>query len=277
MQKIGIIEDDAILRDLLSDKLSNSGYEVVTAENGNTGMELIRGGLDLVLLDITLPQKSGLEILEEMQKDSNLSSVPVIAISNSGDQSEIDKAQSLGAKDFLVKAMFDSNEVVEHVNKALKENGKEIAPNNTPAQVPETPDQVGSEEAVTPPTQTGGKTVLIVEDDQFLRELAAKKLTKEGYTVFTAEDGEKGVEEFKNNLPGLVILDIILPGIDGYEVLKQIRQDPNGANVPVVVLSNMGQEDDIERAKELGATDYLVKAQFSFGEIVKKIQEVIGK
>lgn len=116
--------------------------------------------------------------------------------------------------------------------------------------------------------------ILVVEDDKFLRELISQKLSREGYTVIEAVDGEKGIESIKENVPGLVLLDLILPGIDGFEVLAKMKADPNLANIPVIILSNLGQKDDIEKGMEMGATDYLIKAHFTPGEIIQKIQSI---
>jgi len=119
------------------------------------------------------------------------------------------------------------------------------------------------------------KKILIVEDDKFLRELISQKLTKEGYAISSAIDGEEGVKKIKEEKPDLVLLDLILPGIDGFEVLTQMREMPLTASVPVIILSNLGQKEDVERGLKLGAADYLIKAHFTPGEIIEKIKNVI--
>ena len=118
--------------------------------------------------------------------------------------------------------------------------------------------------------------ILIVEDDKFLRELIVSKLTKEDYTVFEAVDGEEGVKKIKEEKPDLVLLDLILPGIDGFEVLAQMKSDPAVFSIPVIILSNLGQREDIERGLTLGATDYMIKAHFTPGEIVEKIKSILN-
>jgi len=119
------------------------------------------------------------------------------------------------------------------------------------------------------------KKILIVEDDKFLRELIVKKLTKENYDVTEAIDGEEGVKKVKEEKPDLVLLDLILPGIDGFEVLSKIKQDPATSAIPVIILSNLGQKEDVERGLELGAVDYLIKAHFTPGEIIEKISTTL--
>jgi len=119
------------------------------------------------------------------------------------------------------------------------------------------------------------KKILIIEDDKFLRELIAQKLIKEGYDIVEAVDGEKGIKSVKEEKPDLILLDLILPGIDGFEVLSKIKEDPVLSQIPVIILSNLGQKDDIERGLKIGAADYLIKAHFTPGEIVEKVKTIL--
>jgi len=114
--------------------------------------------------------------------------------------------------------------------------------------------------------------ILIIEDDKFLRELMVRKLSQENFDVLEAVDGEEGIKKMKEVVPDLLLLDLILPGIDGFEVLSKIKEDPATASVPVVILSNLGQREDVERGLKLGAVDYLVKAHFTPNEIIEKVK-----
>lgn len=118
-------------------------------------------------------------------------------------------------------------------------------------------------------------TVLVVEDDKFLRELISQKLVKEGFEVESAIDGEEGMKKVKELKPNIVLLDLILPGIDGFEVLSRIKGDLALALTPVIILSNLGQKEDVEKGLKLGAVDYLIKAHFTPGEIIEKIKSVL--
>ncbi len=119
------------------------------------------------------------------------------------------------------------------------------------------------------------KKILIIEDDKFLRELITQKLIKESYDVSEAIDGEEGMERIKKLKPDLVLLDLILPGIDGFEVLSRMKEDVSVSQIPVIILSNLGQKDDVEKGLKLGAVDYLIKAHFTPGEIINKIKTVL--
>lgn len=119
--------------------------------------------------------------------------------------------------------------------------------------------------------------VLIIEDDKFLSELIATKLDKEGFEVSLALDGENGLKKATDDKPDIILLDIMLPGMDGFEVLENLSKGTNGKgpSIPVIILSNFGQEEKIERGLALGAKDYLVKANFTTGEIVDKIKNTL--
>ncbi|MBL7142298.1 MAG: response regulator [Candidatus Pacebacteria bacterium] len=119
-QKIAIMEDEELILNLLEKKLIKEGYELLVARNGEEGLKLIKEKKpDLLLLDIIMPLKGGFEVLEEMQQDATLKDVPVIIISNSGQPVEIDRAQKLGAKDWLIKTDFDPQEVVDKIKKQI--------------------------------------------------------------------------------------------------------------------------------------------------------------
>jgi len=119
------------------------------------------------------------------------------------------------------------------------------------------------------------KTILVIEDDKFLRELITQKLIKEDFEVSEAVDGEEGIKKIKEEKPDLILLDLILPGIDGFEVLSQMKKESTLASIPVIILSNLGQKDDVEKGLKMGAIDYLIKAHFTPGEIIDKIKAVL--
>ncbi len=253
-KRIMIVEDDAVLRDVLSEKLEKNGYIVDRAEDGIIAMEKIRAiRPDCILLDILMPRMGGIEVLEELHADISLKSIPVIVISNSGQPIEIKRAQELGAREFLIKAIFDPNEVLDKVKRVLGEDAT---------------DAVAS--------MISGKTfILVIEDDKFLRELLVRKLTSEGFDVASAIDAEASFAIIAQRIPDIILCDLILPGIDGYEILARIKADPKTANVPVVVLSNLGQKEDIDKAMALGAKDFMVKANFTLDEIVTKMRLIV--
>src|SRR3989339_1342268 len=109
---------------------------------------------------------------------------------------------------------------------------------------------------------TKKKIIILIEDDEFLAELYAAKLTIEGYKVYLATDGRKGLKLIQEKNPSLVLLDILLPKMDGFGVLEQAKKDPKTKKIPVILLTNLSQRGDIQRGFDLGADDYLIKAHF---------------
>ncbi len=266
--KILIIEDEKALLELLTVKLKNEGYLVETAEDGEIGYAKIKEfSPDLILLDIIMPKMDGYDVLEKMNEEKV--GIPVIVISNSGQMVEIEKTKKLGAVDHLIKTEFSPEDVIKKVNTYLDNLEKGVQ------ETPKTEFAAKQDENVV----KLGVRVLLVEDDTFLREICSKKLTKEGYTVYEAVDGQQAIDGANELKPDIMLLDIILPGIDGFQILSQVRSssDPKVAQIPIIMLSNLGQEDDITKAMESGANDYLVKAHFTTEEIVGKIKSILGR
>jgi DNA-binding response OmpR family regulator len=122
----------------------------------------------------------------------------------------------------------------------------------------------------------GKKNILIIEDDSILQKALQEFLAGEGFEISSALDGEEGINMSKTKKPDLILLDIILPKKDGYEVLKEVKSDPNTKNIPVVLLTNLGSLNDVEKALDMGATTYLIKADYKLEEVAKKIREILN-
>ncbi len=266
-EKILIIEDEQSLVDLLKAKLEKEGYLVETAGDGEAGLAKIKEWQpDLILLDIVMPKMDGYEVLEKLNEKKI--KIPVIIISNSGQPVEIEKTKKLGAVAHLIKTEFSPLDVLNKVRNCLANGGKPLK-------------RAKIDESLKPKEDDNahklGVKVLLVEDDSFLREICSKKLIKKGYTVYEAIDGEQALEALEQIKPNIILLDIILPAIDGFQVLYQIRhhKDEEIAETPVIMLSNLGQEDDVNKAMDMGANDYLVKAHFTTEEIVAKIKSIL--
>jgi two-component system response regulator VicR len=129
----------------------------------------------------------------------------------------------------------------------------------------------------TPTTPTLNKKILIVEDDDFLRGLAVTKLQKSGFTVDIGIDGEEGIRKLHESKPDILLLDLMLPHVDGFNVLEHIQQDPTlNTGMKIIIFSNLGTDEDIARATKLGAHDYMVKSSFTLDELVIKIRQHIA-
>ena len=118
--------------------------------------------------------------------------------------------------------------------------------------------------------------ILLVEDDPFLLGMYGTKFEIEGFSVITADNGADGLEAADRERPDIILLDIVLPRMNGLEVLAKLKADKATAGIPVIVLTNLNQRDEIERGVSLGADDYLVKAHFSPAEVVGKIKKILS-
>jgi len=120
------------------------------------------------------------------------------------------------------------------------------------------------------------KKILFVEDEADFQKIVGEALTREGFEVLAATDGEVGVAKAQREHPDLILLDLILPKKDGFEVLKELKEDSTTRDIPTIVLTNLETAKDVERILELGATTYLVKANYKLHEVVAKIKDVLG-
>ncbi|HVF69273.1 MAG TPA: response regulator, partial [Xanthomonadales bacterium] len=119
--------------------------------------------------------------------------------------------------------------------------------------------------------------IILVEDDKFFREFYAQKLREKGMEVFQAGDGEEGLRIVTESKPDIILLDLIMPVKDGFEVLEGLSQNPMAKNVPVLVFSTLGQDQDIQKAMSLGAKGYVNKSFFDFATLLSRILELTNK
>jgi DNA-binding response OmpR family regulator len=121
----------------------------------------------------------------------------------------------------------------------------------------------------------GKAHILLVEDDVFLSNIYQKKFEMEGFKISTADNGEKGLADAKRKKPDIILLDVLLPKLDGFAVLEKLKEDPATKEIPVILLTNLGQKDDVEKGLESGAADYLIKAHFKPSEVVDKVKKIL--
>lgn len=119
--------------------------------------------------------------------------------------------------------------------------------------------------------------ILIIEDDSYISDMYRIKLENSGYEVIIASDGIEGFKALEKQKPNVILLDIVMPKMDGFNVLKMIKNDSNYKNIPVILLTNLGQEENVKRGFELGAASYIIKAHFTPSEVVEKIKGVLEK
>ncbi len=121
------------------------------------------------------------------------------------------------------------------------------------------------------------KKVLLIEDEELMVNLLEKKLAQAGYNVFVARNGEEGLKIMRETKPDLILLDIIMPKMGGFEVMEEMNKDDNLKGIPVIIVSNSGQPVELDKAERLGARDWLIKTEFDPGEVIEKVKKQIGK
>jgi CheY-like chemotaxis protein len=125
--------------------------------------------------------------------------------------------------------------------------------------------------------QENSATILLAEDNKFLRRTAEATLNRHGFTVLTASDGEEALKLAESNEPDLILLDVVMPKMNGFDVLRVLKREPATSAIPVIVLSNLEQQNDIATARELGAAGFWVKANVGLEELVERIQSALAE
>ncbi|MFW5968023.1 MAG: response regulator, partial [Persicimonas sp.] len=227
-----VIEDDKTARDLLRRTLEKEGYQVVTAENGRQGLHLARELEPMaVTLDILMPETDGWQVLSRMKRDQKLADIPVILVSM---LDERQRGFALGADDYMVKPI-DRERLVELVDGYSRERD--------------------------------GDRCLVVEDDEPTRELIERILKKEGWQVDTAVDGNDALQAARKARPDLVLLDLMMPRLDGFGFLDEFRADERFREVPVIVVTAKELTTPEVESLEEATSEIIHKAGRGAGEL----------
>ncbi len=261
-EKILLALSDNNLSNVLEKQLQDNGFEIFTSKDGNDVLEKMKSEKpDLVLIDINLSGKNGYDVLQEKSFDRFITKIPVIIVSNSSATLEMKRIPSTPTiKDYLVKTHIEPNEVIVKLKKVL-ENIK----NDTKEIVQASPSISGN-----------GKKVLWVEDDKLLSNILSKKFQKSGFILLKAINGEEAFSILDKEMPNIIILDILLPGMNGLDILQKIKTEERFRKIPVIILSNMSKQSDIDKAKLLGAQKFIVKAAVSLDEIIKEVSDLVN-
>jgi DNA-binding response OmpR family regulator len=267
-----LLEDDEFLAEVIVRKLTTVGADIKRYRNGLEGLAAIRQfNPDLVLLDIMMPIMNGYEVLEVLKEEHLLEELPVIVVSNSGQPVEIEKVLKLGVRDYVVKVDFTPDEVLSKARIVLTQSGKKNREAVKTAQK-----TAGPVSAKAPEKTLSDLKVLVVEDDPLLKNLLAVKLTASGCTPLYVDDGLKAFDLALTFRPDVILLDLMIPGLDGFGVLEQLGKSEL-KNIPVFVFSNKSSEEDKQRAFSLGAKLFRQKAETSLTSVVKELYALAGK
>lgn len=256
MKKILIIEDELSLGDVLVQKLRAGQFDVTLARNGQEGLTLMKEMIpNLVITDVSLPGLSGFEILSQKKDDPKISDIPVIMLTNSTKQLSAADMITLKISDFLVKSQLTPSDILLRAQLVLEK-----------AEKPTDSNRIFNALA--------GKHILIVEDDVFLKNILSHRISGAGAILVGAGSGEAALEEIAKQDFDMVLLDLLLPGMTGMDVLKKLRGDSKTEKLPVIIISNFSQPEYLKQAAEMNAR-YIVKAVVTPDEIIASINESI--
>lgn len=297
MPRILLVEDEDVNREMFRRRLTARGFDVLTAENGEKAIEVVHAEKpSLVLMDLGLPGIDGWEATRRLKAHPNSSGIPIIALSAHATPDAKDKAFAAGCCEFETKPV-QLDRLVEKVNAALARfpfpppTPPEPTPEDaidlfstlnaadgllTPSSGPEaittvlrksgpvkTPDArtPGSEPIpfIPEPEPLGKKRILVAEDNDPNRVMLCRRLEKHGYLPTEARNGREALELAQKQKYDLLLCDIMMPEVDGYEVLRELKADPDLKALPVIMISALDEMDSIVRCIEMGAEDYLPK------------------
>ncbi len=262
-KKILIFEADAMVVELLSRTLHQYGYAIETVADGASGLKKIADfEPSLILLSVELPLLDEAAFTAALARADGRPPIPVIGVLKQETPEAVALLERIGATDRLVTGQFDGPALTAKVEALIMAKM--------------------AEERKTDPFYRAhakkilkNKTLLVVEDEVMLQELIMKSLEKEGCRVLTAANGEEALQRIKEERPQLVIMDIVMPIKDGFEVMTELRQAEILPRLPIIVFSNLNRQEDIDRGLELGAKAFLVKSSVTPAELLEIVRDVL--
>jgi len=259
-ETILIIEGKKAFGDNISKALKDDGYSVFMQSNGTDGLKTIYDVLpQLVILDLNISDVDPYDVLMKKHSDVMLGKISVFLLSSEGASINMRKVPENSVADFVVSLDLDPSDIVNRVNHLF---GHISIPGN----------QNLKDDA----KKKNAKKILWVEDDKLISSILIKKFVASGINVAHAINSEETFAQLKESVPDLIILDITLPGMDGFEILQKIHMDEDLKKIPTLILSNLSRPSDFEKAKILGATKYMVKASSSLDQIVAEVQVLLS-
>lgn len=264
MPRILLVEDEQVNREMFRRRLERKGFEVLCADTGLAAVEQAKSGSpDLVLMDLGLPGIDGWEATRRVKADPASAGIPVIALSAHATSDAREKALAAGCVDFETKPV-NWEVLFRKIGAAL------AAPKPAPPKADDTdvlatlppPDGPVTEVLAAKPgpaTPVQPKHILVVEDNDANRVMLCRRLNKQGFVTTEARDGREALARIHDHRYDLVLCDIMMPEVDGYTVLAELKADPDLQPIPVIMISAVDEMASVVRCIEMGAEDYLPK------------------
>ena len=262
MPRILLVEDEQVNREMFRRRLTARGFEVLTAEDGAQAVAVTTAEHpEAVLMDLGLPVIDGWEATRRIKANPATAGIPVIALSAHATADAKERAFAAGCVDFETKPV-QLDRLVEKLHAVLATAPGAPPPPVPPAAPPPEPPPVPVPVAVAPEPEPGGadrRRILVVEDNDANRVMLCRRLNKQGFLTVEARDGREALDLASRHPFDLVLLDIMMPEVDGYQVLQELKSDPDLKELPVIMISALDEMASVVRCIEGGAEDYLPK------------------
>ncbi len=237
MVKLLLVEDDPFIAEIYKKKFTSSGFDVVNVVTGKAVLKEVQvQKFDIILLDLVIPEMGGKDVLKELRTNKEYDqNLKIVVFSNLSSSEDRDECLNLGADGFISKTEFSPSEVVAEVNRFLTQFSEQKKNNDRQSKAPEERTHLG-------------KKILLIEDELVFVDMFGKRLTDEGYTVTALHDGTSGLQAALDGTFDLVITDVMMPGMDGRDLVKKLKEAESENNTPIFIFS--ASLDDIA-VKEL--------------------------
>ncbi len=257
MIRVLLVEDDPFIGEIYVKKFQASGFDVVNVVTGKAVLKaVLESHFDIVLLDLVIPEMSGMEVLRELRtKPEYPKDLRIVVFSNLSSQEDRDQCVALGANGFISKTEFSPSEVIEEVNRFLRQFTEQGKNEERLGAVPSSEGEaiVATEsQSVVSDSSSSAKKILLIEDQEDFVEMFAKRLQDEGYILNIARDGKAGYDEAVANRYDMIISDILMPGMNGHEMVVKLRETEEGRNIPIFLFSASVEADTLKTFLESG-------------------------
>lgn len=270
-----VADDDLITQKILRITLECAGYEVTAAADGEETLRALESRVpDVVVLDVMMPKLDGFSVLRRIRDDPRTARVPVVLLTGRSSPEDLWRGWQEGVDYYLTKP-FDSEELLRFMDRALDPTVLQHPPAPVPDPAAGPAEPVEAPPAPASDAATVTATVLVVDDDPSIQKMLRLNLELEGYAVDSAFDGAQALERLACARPDLVVLDVMMPLLDGLEVLRRIRENPATADLPVILLTARSSEDDMWQGWQEGV-DYYMTKPFDIDELLRSMDRLLS-
>ena len=269
MPKILIVEDEEFLSDMYKIKFMQAGYVTIVAPDGQEGFELAtKEQPDLILLDLVMPKLNGFEVLEKLRQQASTRNIKVFILSNLGQSDEINHGLKAGADGYFIKANLTPGQLLEKVNAIFNNFPAARGDKNKPIIQAEDTEQKLIEKKLA--------KILLIEDEEAIIGMYKLRFQKSGFEIEVARNGAWGLKLARQKKFDVILLDMMMPALNGYEAIKSLKADQTTKDVPIIILSNSAQDNDIKEDKKLGAAVCLLKSMITPAKLVKEVEKILN-